>query len=32
LIFAEFLASREDRRRIGSAENVTMSRRDPVVA
>jgi hypothetical protein len=31
-IFAEFLASRADRRRIGPAENVTMSRPDPVVA
>jgi hypothetical protein len=31
-IFAEFLASRADRRRIGRAENVTMSRTDPVVA
>ncbi len=31
-IFAEFLASRADRRRIGHAENVTMSRPDPVVA
>jgi hypothetical protein len=30
-IFAEFLASRADRRRIGPAENVTMSRPDPVV-
>src|SRR5277367_2218615 len=32
LIFAEFLASRADRRRIGPAENVTLSRHDPVVA
>ncbi|MDW5265659.1 MULTISPECIES: hypothetical protein [Acidobacteriaceae] len=32
LIFAEFLASRADRERIGPAENVTMSRPDPVVA
>jgi hypothetical protein len=32
LIFAELLASRADRRRIGSAEDVTMSRPDPVVA
>ncbi len=32
LIFAEFLASRADRRRIGLADNVTMSRPDPVVA
>jgi len=32
LIFAEFLVSRADRRRIGPAENVTMSRPDPVVA
>jgi hypothetical protein len=32
LIFAEFLASRADRGRIGPAENVTMSRRDRVVA
>jgi uncharacterized membrane protein len=31
-IFAEFLASRADRRRIGPAENVPMSRPDPVVA
>jgi uncharacterized membrane protein len=31
-IFAEFLASRADRRRIGPAENVTMSRPDSVVA
>jgi hypothetical protein len=31
-IFAEFLASRADRRQIGSAKNVTMSRPDPVVA
>ncbi len=31
-IFAEFLASRADRRPIGSAENVIMSRPDPVVA
>ena len=31
-IFAEFLASRADRRPIGPAENVTMSRPDPVVA
>ncbi len=31
-IFAEFLASRADRRRLGPAENVTMSRPDPVVA
>lgn len=31
-IFAEFLASRADRRRIGPEENVTMSHRDPVVA
>jgi len=31
-IFAEFLAGRADRRRIGSAENVAMSRPDPVVA
>jgi hypothetical protein len=32
LIFAEFLTSRADRGRIGPAENVTMSRPDPVVA
>ena len=32
LIFAEFLASRAERRRIGPAENVTVSRPDPVVA
>jgi hypothetical protein len=32
LIFAEFLASRADRGRIGSAGNVAMSRPDPVVA
>ena len=32
LIFAEFLTNRADRRRIGPAENVTMSRPDPVVA
>ena len=32
LIFAEFLASRVDRERIGPAENVAMSRPDPVVA
>ncbi len=32
LIFAEFLASREERGRIDPAENVTMSRHDPVVA
>jgi hypothetical protein len=31
-IFAEFLASRADRRRIGPAGNVAMSRPDPVVA
>lgn len=31
-IFAEFLASRADRSRIGTAENVTMSRSDPMVA
>jgi uncharacterized membrane protein len=31
-IFAEFLTSRADRGRIGSARNVTMSRPDPVVA
>ena len=31
-IFAEFLASSADRRRIGPAENVAMSRPDPVVA
>ena len=31
-IFAEFLASRGDRRRVGPAENVTMSRPDQVVA
>ena len=31
-IFAEFLASRADRKRIGPAENVTMSRPDQVVA
>ena len=31
-IFAEFVASRADRRRIDPAENVTMSRPDPVVA
>ncbi len=31
-IFAEFLASRADRRRIGPAENITMSRPDPLVA
>ena len=31
-IFAEFLTSRADRRRIDPAENVTMSRPDPVVA
>ena len=31
-IFAEFLASRADRRRLGPAENVTMSRPDPMVA
>jgi hypothetical protein len=31
-IFAEFLASRADRRRIGPAENVTISRPDPVIA
>jgi uncharacterized membrane protein YphA (DoxX/SURF4 family) len=31
-IFAEFLIGRADRERIGSAENVTMSRPDPVVA
>ncbi len=31
-IFAEFLASRADRRRIDPAENVTMASRDPVVA
>jgi uncharacterized membrane protein len=31
-IFAEFLASRADRRRIGPAENVTRSRTDSVVA
>jgi hypothetical protein len=31
-IFAEFLASRPDRRRIGPVENVTMSRPDPMVA
>jgi hypothetical protein len=32
LIFAEFVTSRADRGRIGTAENVTMSRPDPVVA
>ena len=32
LIFSEFLASRADRERLGPAENVTISRRDPVVA
>jgi hypothetical protein len=32
LIFAELLASRADQRRLGPAENVTMSRPDPVVA
>jgi hypothetical protein len=32
LIFAEFLASRADRGRIGPAGNVAMSRPDPVVA
>jgi hypothetical protein len=32
LIFAGFLASRADRRRIGPAENVTMSHPDSVVA
>jgi uncharacterized membrane protein len=32
LIFAEFLASRADRERIGPARNVVMSRPDPVVA
>jgi hypothetical protein len=31
-IFAEFLVSRADRGRIGSAKNVAMSRPDPVVA
>ena len=31
-IFAEFLASRADRGRIGLAENVAMSRPDRVVA
>ena len=31
-IFAEFLASRADRRRTGPAENIAMSRPDPVVA
>jgi hypothetical protein len=31
-IFAEFLASRADRRQMGSAENVTVSRPNPVVA
>jgi hypothetical protein len=31
-IFAEFLASRADRRRIGPAENVAISRPDPVIA
>ena len=31
-IFAEFLASRADRRRIGPAENLTISRPDPVIA
>jgi uncharacterized membrane protein len=31
-IFAELLASRADRRRIGPAENVAMSHPDPVVA
>jgi uncharacterized membrane protein len=31
-IFAEFLASRADRKRIGPAENVTRSRTDSVVA
>jgi uncharacterized membrane protein len=31
-IFAEFLASRADRRRIGPAENVTMAGPDAVVA
>ena len=32
LIFAEFLVSRADRRRLGSAENVSVSRPDAVVA
>jgi uncharacterized membrane protein len=32
LVFAEFLASRADRGRIGSAGNVAISRPDPVVA
>jgi hypothetical protein len=32
LIFAEFLASRADRRRLGPAETVIMSRPDSVVA
>ena len=31
-IFAEFLAGRADRRRIGPAENFTVARPDPVVA
>jgi hypothetical protein len=31
-IFAEFLASRADRRRAGLAENVSLSRPDPLVA
>jgi hypothetical protein len=31
-IFAEFLTSRADRRRIAPTENVTMSRSDPMVA
>jgi hypothetical protein len=31
-IFAEFFASRADRRRIGPAENVTVARPDPVAA
>jgi len=32
LIFAEFIASRADRERIGAAGNVAMSRTDPAVA
>ncbi len=32
LVFAEFLASRADRGRIGPTENVAMSRPDPVIA
>ena len=31
-IFAEFVASRVDGRRMDSAENVSMSRPDPVIA